>query len=72
MNAVCMWVGMSLFIFAFIFVNIAKNQQKYLQKLGKPPDEKYKKTSALAKLLFAIGITLWIYGTILTIGAGGK
>lgn len=72
MNAACMWSGMSFFFFALIFGNIAKNQQKYLQKLGKQPDEKYKYTRTIAKLLFATGITLWIFGAILTIEAGGR
>jgi len=67
-----MWLGMAGFFFALILVNIAKTQQKYLQKLGKPPDEKYKKLNLAAKVLFAAGISLWILGTVLTIGAGGK
>lgn len=72
MSVFFMWLGMAGFLFALIFVNIAKTQQQYLQKLGKTPDEKYKKLSLAAKVLFAAGITLWIVGAIITMGAGGK
>jgi len=72
MSAFIMWLGMAGFIFALIFVNIAKTQQQYLQKLGKPPDAKYKKLNLTAKVLFAAGISLWIVGAIITMGAGGK
>jgi hypothetical protein len=72
MNALMMWLGIAMFFFAVIFVNIAKTQQKYLQKLGKQPDQKYKKLSAIAKVLFAVGMSLWIAGAILTMGSGGK
>lgn len=72
MSAIMMWLGMAVFFFAFIFVNIARTQQRYLQKLGKAPDEKYKKLNVTAKVLFAVGMSFWIVGAILTMGAGGK
>ena len=72
MNAIMMWLGMVAFFFALIFVNIAKTQQRYLQKLGKAPDEKYKKLNMTAKVLFAVGMSFWITGSIITMAAGGK
>lgn len=72
MGVLCMWLGMAAFLFSVIFANIAKNQQRQLQKLGKPPDASYKKTRLAAKLLFAAGISLLLFGTILTIGTGGS
>jgi|GEM_PF-2826912 len=72
MSTILMWLGMAVFFFAFIFGNIAKTQQRYLQKLGKEPDAKYKKMSLAAKVLFALGMSFWIVGAILTMGAGGK
>ena len=72
MNAIMMWLGMVAFFFALIFVNIAKTQQRYLQKLGKAPDEKYKKLNMTAKVLFAVGMSFWIIGAIITMSAGGK
>jgi hypothetical protein len=67
-----MWLGMAAFFFALIFVNIAKTQQQYLQKLGKAPDEKYKKLNVIAKVLFALGMSFWIAGAFITMAAGGK
>jgi hypothetical protein len=72
MGALLMWLGMAGFILALICTNTSKTQQLYLQKLGKPPDAKYKKLNLAAKLLFAAGISLWIAGAIMTMGAGGK
>ena len=72
MSVLMMWLGMVFFLFALIFVNIAKTQQQYLQKLGKPSDAKYKKLNIIAKLLFVLGISFWIVGAIMTMGAGGK
>ena len=72
MSAILMWLGMISFFFALIFGNIAKTQQRYLQKLGKAPDEKYKKLNMTAKVLFAVGMSFWITGAIITMVAGGK
>ncbi len=72
MSAIMMWLGMAAFFFALIFVNIAKTQQRYVQKLGKVPDEKYKKLNATAKVLFALGMSFWIVGAIMTMASGGK
>jgi hypothetical protein len=72
MSVIMMWLGMAAFFFALIFVNIAKTQAQYLQKLGKEPDAKYKKLNATAKVLFALGMSFWIFGAILTMAAGGK
>ena len=72
MSAILMWLGMISFFFALIFGNIAKIQQRYLQKLGKAPDEKYKKLNLAARGLFLFGIALWITGAIITMSAGGK
>jgi len=66
-----MWLGMAAFFFALIFVNIAKTQQRYLQKLGKAPEEKYKKLNSTAKVFFAVGISLWIIGAIMIMVTGG-
>lgn len=70
MSALMMWLGMAALFFGFIFVNIAKTQQRYLQKLGKAPDEKFKKLNIAAKVLFGCGISFWIAGAILTMAAG--
>ena len=72
MSAIMMWLGMAAFFFALIFVNVAKTQQGYLQKLGKEPDEKYKKLNVTARVLFAVGMSFWIVGAIMTMAAGGK
>ena len=72
MSAILMWLGMVAFFFALIFTNISKTQQRYLQKLGKAPDEKYKKMNLSAKVLFAVGMLFWITGAIITMAAGGK
>jgi hypothetical protein len=72
MSAIMMWLGMAALFFALIFVNIAKTQQRYLQKLGKEPDEKYNKLNVTAKVLFALGMSFWIVGAIMTMAAGGK
>ena len=72
MSAIMMWLGMAAFFFALLFANIVKTQQRYLQKLGKEPDEKYKKLNVTAKVLFALGMSLWIVGAIMTMAAGGK
>jgi fatty acid desaturase len=66
MSAIMMWLGMAAFFFALIFTNIAKTQQRYLQKLGKAPDEKYKKLNVTARVLFAVGMSFWIVGAIMT------
>jgi hypothetical protein len=72
MSPILMWLGMAVFLFALIFTNIAKTQQQYLQKLGKPPDEKCKKLNMAAKVLFAVGMSFWVAGVILTMKTGGR
>jgi hypothetical protein len=72
MSAIMMWLGMAAFFFALIFVNIAKTQQRHLHKLGKAPDERHNKLRVTAKVLFALGLSLWIVGAIITMAAGGK
>jgi len=72
MSVIMMWLGMAAFFFALIFINSVKTQAQYLQKLGKEPDAKYKNLNITAKVLFALGLSLWIFGAILTMATGGK
>ena len=71
MSAFMMWLGMAAFFFAFIFANIAKARLRQLQKLAKEPDKQYNGIRRAAQVLFALGMTLWIAGAVMTM-AGGR
>jgi hypothetical protein len=72
MSAIMMRLGMAAFFFPLLFDTIAKTQQRYLQKLGKEPYEKYNKLNVTAKVLFAPGMSFRIVGETMTMAAGGK
>jgi len=69
MNVVIMWFGLAFFITALC---LAAGSGAFAKKTAQSanPAGSHKRLQRLAKLLFFIGILLWIFGAVLMAGYG--
>lgn len=71
MYALIMWAGLFVFIAALCLSSVVNTRKKNLQKAGRQPNARDRLLDRIARVLFLIGIMLWIIGAITMAGKGG-
>jgi len=71
MYALIMWVGLFVFFAALCLASVVNTQKRSLQKAGRQPDARDRRLDRVARILFIIGIVVWIIGALILAGKNG-
>jgi hypothetical protein len=70
MYAVIMWAGLAVFIAALCLSSVVNTRKKNIQKAGRQPDPRDRQMDRVARVLFFVGMALWIFGALIMAGKG--
>lgn len=67
-----MWIGLAAFLISIGLSRMVSAQKRILQQRNLPLDAGVRKLDLAGRILFCMGILLWIYGALQLAATGGK